>query len=251
MSTITCPSGLSGDIRHLRGAELEILSDQSAIASGAAFDRILDACWQSTSDPGPYQLAQGGRPRWAEILTCDRFYTLLMIRVATHGSVYEFQVPCGGKCRRKKFWWDLPLDQLPVKALPAESVEAFKSGNEFSVDIDGATVTYKLTVGADERAAMSLVQESPTIIDMLVPRIIRIQQADKVIARPKDVAAFLKDCRAADLTTMFDAFEAVDGGIDTALEVICPRCREYMDVSLPFDAGFFLPRSRNRASARR
>jgi hypothetical protein len=250
MSIIVCPSGLTGEVRHLKGAELRLLSNQQEVSDGTAFDKILDACWVETKDQGPYGF--DGRPRWSAVLTCDRFYALLQIRIATHGPTYEFQVSCQSRqCRGKKFWWDLPLDSLPVKPLPPESVAVFRAGNAFAMPIgdDGAEVVFRLNVGADEKAAIAMLQREVDFISVLATRIVKVRmRGGAELTRARDVTAFLEELPAPELTRMFDRFEEVDGGIDTALEVYCPRCREHAEVNLPFDSGFFLPRSRSRRS---
>lgn len=52
--TITCPSGLTGRIRGMKAKEERVLADRKLARSGAQLDQILAACWEETTDPGPY-----------------------------------------------------------------------------------------------------------------------------------------------------------------------------------------------------
>ena len=98
--TITCPSGLAGTIRGLKGKEGTLLADRAAAKSGATFEKILAACWLSTDDPGPYQVEEGKPLGWSKVLVADRFYTLLQIRALTFGDGYAFSVQCAASsCR--------------------------------------------------------------------------------------------------------------------------------------------------------
>src|SRR5690349_21438783 len=91
---VTCPSGLSGRVRGLKVREANMLADAEAQKKGSVFDSILDACWQSTVEPGPYELTPDGRPSWPRVLVCDRLVAMVGIRVATYGSEYSFGVQC-------------------------------------------------------------------------------------------------------------------------------------------------------------
>src|SRR5512140_1005118 len=93
-NVITCPSGLSGEIRGLKGKEGKLLADRSAARSGLLFDRILAGCWLATLDSGIYALDEGEALDWSKVLVADRFYALLQIRSLTFGDEYAFQVQC-------------------------------------------------------------------------------------------------------------------------------------------------------------
>jgi len=250
MSIITCPSGLVGKIRHITGAELKLLSKQDEIEAGVTFNKILENCWLETEQPGPYETKDGVLD-WDAVLTADRFYSLIQIRIETHGNIYDFKVPCDSKkCRGKKFWWDLPLHELPVKKLPESSVETFRKGNRFEFKVGDDTVIYRLNVGADEKSAIRMIDDEPDLIEMLATRIVGVRSGGKETSGRREVEAYLEKLSGRVLTEMFDEFEEVDGGVDTELEVFCPRCKTHKEINLPFNLRFFLPRSRRRNSAR-
>ena len=72
MSTvITCPSGLSGEIRGLKGKEGKLLADRAAARSGSTFEKILAGCWLATIDPGIYDLPDNGAVDWSRVLVAE------------------------------------------------------------------------------------------------------------------------------------------------------------------------------------
>src|SRR4051812_22307644 len=116
-STIVCPSGLSGEIRGLKGKEGKLLSDRSSARDGSTFEKLLANCWLQTLDQGVYDFPNGSPPDWGKVLVADRFYTLFQIRSLTFGDDYAFATQCkNGGCRHR-FDWELSLQDLPVRAL--------------------------------------------------------------------------------------------------------------------------------------
>jgi hypothetical protein len=79
---ITCPSGLTGRIRGMKVREERILTDRKLAKGGGQIDELLAACWEETTDPGPYDFGDKGID-WGVVLQGDRFYALLQVRALT------------------------------------------------------------------------------------------------------------------------------------------------------------------------
>jgi hypothetical protein len=245
---IICPSGLSGEIRGLKGKEGTLLSDRAAARSGATFEKILANCWVATTDAGVYELPEDGTLDWSKVLVADRFYTLLQIRALTFGDDYVFSVQCPSATCRERFEWVLNLQELPVVRLSDESKAAFKNGNRFETTLprDGRKVWFRLLNGADEvRAAAALkANRDGALLAALSVRIIEIENVPD-----HDRRKFLDEIEMADATALLDQFDAADGGVETDIEVECPVCLAVQDVQLPFERGFFLPTSKAKVGA--
>lgn len=244
-STIVCPSGLSGEIRGLKGKEGKLLADRNAARAGSTFEKLLSGCWLQTIDPGIYDLPEGTAIDWAKVLVADRFYALLEIRSVTFGDEYAFSVQCRNAGCRERFEWELSLRKLPVRTLTDEAKAAFKAGNRFETTLphDGRRVWFRLMTGADEARAASVLKGSRDgmLLTALALRIVEIEGiADK------DKRAFLEEMEMADATALLDQFDAIDGGVETTIEVECPRCFGTQEIELPFERGFFLPRAKER-----
>lgn len=251
---ITCPSGLRGEVRKLKGSEANILSDRKAAKKGETYDRILSACWTKTIDAGPYPKIQPGEGSipWDGILVCDRFYALTCIRIATYGSNYVFPAQCPVPVCGARFEWEIDLAKdLPVIDLPEASREQIRSGeNRFETEVGGHTVHFKLQNGADEkRAGKRATAHRDQLMTVAVSS--RILQVDDM-TRKAEIDQWLKD---TDLDLQWDllkSFEEVDGGIEQTIEIECPECFKIYEVLLPFEGeGFWIPSTRKSRSKRR
>lgn len=244
MSTvITCPSGLSGEIRGLKGKEGKLLADRASAKSGVTFDRILAGCWLATLDPGLYPLEDGQPLDWSKVLVADRFYALLQIRSLTFGDEYAFQVQCQSAGCRERFEWELNLRDLPVRTLSEEARAAFRDCNRLETELprDGRKVWFRLMTGADEVRAAAALRSSRdgALLTALAMRIVEIEGVKK-----EDRRRFLDEMELADATALLDRFDEADGGVETSIEVECPVCGAVQDLQLPFERGFFLPTGR-------
>ncbi|HET9621806.1 MAG TPA: hypothetical protein VFP84_10585 [Kofleriaceae bacterium] len=246
MTTIVCPSGLTGTIRGLKGKEGKLLSDRNAARGGAMFDELLTNCWLSTVDPGVYHVPDTGALDWSKVLVADRFYALLQIRAITFGNEYAFAVQCASHGCRHRFEWQLDLTQLPVTPLSEDARATFRAGNRFETRLprDGRRVWFRLLTGADEARAANVLKtgRDGMLMTALAMRIIEIEDVGD-----SDKRRFLDDIEMADATALLDQFDEADGGVETGLEVECPACLAVQDVQLPFERGFFLPTSKAKA----
>lgn len=237
---IVCPSGLAGEIRGLKGKEGKLLSDRTSARAGATFEKILAGCWVATTDPGIYDLPEGGAVDWSKVLVADRFYTLLQIRARTFGDEYAFSVQCQSQACRERFEWTLNLQELPVVPLSDTAKAAFKAGNRFETRLphDGRRVWFRLMTGADEVRAASVFKagQGGMLLTALALRILEIEDVPD-----HDKRKFLDDMEMADAAALLDQFDQADGGVETSIEVECPSCLGVQDVELPFERGFFLP----------
>jgi hypothetical protein len=245
-TTITCPSGLAGEIRGLKGKEGKLLADRAAAKSGVTFDRILAGCWLATTDPGVYAPGENEALDWSKVLVADGFYTLLQIRSLTFGDDYAFQIQCQSQGCRERFEWELNLKDLPVRVLSDDARAAFKNGNRLETQLprDGRKVWFRLMTGADEvRAATALrAGRDGMLLTALAMRIVEIEGV-----KQEEKRRFLDEMEMADAAALLDRFDEADGGVETSIEVECPICGGVQDVQLPFERGFFLPTTRTRS----
>jgi hypothetical protein len=242
--TITCPSGLTGEIRGLKVKELNILANRRLARGGQQIDRILASCWLSTQEPGPYAIGERGVD-WDKVLQGDRFYALLRIRALSLGNDYAFAVVCQNEACRHRFEWEIALDDLPVRMLPETSQQCFQAGNRFEAYLPCAQtrVWFRLAVGADEKRFARIRQASPDSIwsASLALRVIEVEGF-----KDSQKRRFLEELELADAEFLRTEFERVDGGVETSIEVECPECLMTQDIDLPFDHRFFLASSRRK-----
>lgn len=240
MSNVTCPSGLTGQVRKLRVLEANLLADDTNRQKEEALESALRSCWLETHDAGPYTL-KNGQLDWGSVLVADRFAVLLDLRIATYGTSYDFKVACEAPDCRKRFEWHIDLvNDLPRVFLPAASLATFTAGNRFDGHFDGAkrAFTFRLQDGRGERAVVKLLKahRGRKLTVSLASRITDIVGVD-----PGDRLRFLDTLDMDDVVSALEQMDAVDGGVDTKKELQCEHCGESQEVSLPLGRDFWLP----------
>lgn len=236
---IECPSGLTGEVRGLTVGDTNLFVDPRAARSGETLDTILKKNWIETVDPGPYTLDKDGRIFWPGVLTADRYFAAVMIRVATHGPEFDFRVPCNA-CR-SSIDWSLKLTDLPVKKVSEETLETFTNGNRFSTTVAGPVVYFRLQNGELERKAQRAVRNArDPLTTVLSLQILEVQgQPNKI--------KWVRDLGLAEGLALRDAFDEVDGGIETEIDVVCDTCGVEASLELPFgQQEFWLPSRQTR-----
>lgn len=244
---VKCPSGMTGRVRGLKGREFRLLGNRKEIRSGAAFDKILAACWLGVDESGPYDTEKGGMPDWDKVLVADRFYLLIQMRVATFpGEPYSFGLSCADADRcGKKFEWDLPMEKLTADPVPKEVLRRMASGKPLTIEIAGRVVTYALPTGATEKKASKYIKRDETdMVGILTTRMVDVKGLEK-----KEWDAWMDDLEFADLRDFLTALDENDGGVDTTIEVYCPHCGFDWEIDLPFGKAFFMPPKKKASKA--
>jgi hypothetical protein len=246
---IECPSGLAGQLRGIKGKEIKVLTDRGIIRRGEVTDALLDACWEATTDPGPYTgaIRDNGKPDWQQVLQGDRFFLATRIHALTYGPL-EITTRCPNEdCKNHKRGFVLAIDmvkELPVKKLAPEDRVAFVNGNEFQTALpDGREMVFRLRTGADEKRFLQKGITEDDALKMFIPimvtRILRIDGVDD--AKKKQ---FFDE---ADLQYCFDSLAAMDEhdcGVETTFENECPACYTGVRFEIPFRKALLAPGTR-------
>lgn len=244
---ITCPSGLRGRIRKMTGKEQgQLLSrvgggkgGRKRGRGGDRMDKLLAACWEETLEQGVYRWGDG-KPDWPNVLSGDRYYTLLKIRQKTYGSRYSFKARCGEPACRASFNWGMNLEDLEVRELPKESKEIVVNGGSFVLALpDEQEAEFHLQRGSDEGRFGGDVDPLTAAI---MTRLVRIGD----VKDPKKLTALVEETDADVLDLLWSEMEAADCGVETSFEVECPECGGETTIVLPLDRTFFMPRSMGR-----
>ncbi len=248
MSNVVCPSGLSGQLRKLKAMEANLLADETNRRKEEALDSVLRACWLETHDPGPYALNDGVLS-WDDVLVADRFVAVLDLRIATYGRDYDFRLACEASDCRQRFGWHIDLaDDLPRFELPSASVRGFTTGNRFDGHFPGCdkAFVFQLQTGRGEREAAKRLKANKAR-RLTVSLASRIVEIDGV--HTNDKLRFLDALDMDDVTSALEQMDAVDGGVETTIEVQCEHCGLTQEVELPLGKDFWLPIRKSPRSA--
>ena len=226
-----------------------LAASQSTRLRIGVLNKLLASCWQKTLDSGPYTFDADGAPDWNQVLQGDRQFLLLQVRCMSYGPDYEFKIQCDESSCRERFTWGLNLNDLPVKKLPAESVELFKNGNRFegTLPSDGRNLVFRLPTGEDEVAAAKMKSQfrDRLITLALNLRIVEVEDVPK-----SEIRRFFDEMDLSDANALLDILDEPDCGVETEIEIECPECFGVQDVRLPFDRDFFFPRKQRRKAAK-
>lgn len=258
---IECPSGLKGVVRGLTGAEIDLFANKQEVQRRNVSRRVLQNCWVETSDWGPlYSRAfddakRNAKIRMDDVLTCDRFYALLQIRVATHGENYDFSVQCSNPTCRKKYDWRININEdLDVYELPEESIETYVNGNRFRVDVMGNDVTFKLQTGADENTTIKAYDLAPDqqATTSVVQRVVSVLMPNGELASDgNDIRQWARQLSYEKTMALVDSMDRADGGVQTNFEVQCSHCGHLEEIELPLGSDFWTPKRRRTTEGRK
>jgi hypothetical protein len=236
---VECPSGLVGSIRGLLGKEIKVLTDRGLIKKGEITDALLDACWESTEDPGPYRAAirASGTPDWQKVLQGDRFFLATRIHAATYGA-FEFTTNCRNEdCENHKRGFMVTIDivkELKVQLLSAEDRDAFTGGRPFVEQLpDGRNFSFRLRTGADETRFVKMgitdADAGKLFIPVMCSRILAIDGVDDAKKRQ-----FFEEAPLPYSWAALELMDRHDCGVETAFENECPKCFVPVEFEIPF-----------------
>jgi hypothetical protein len=248
---IVCPSGLSGEIRGLTGKDLRALSGKAK--GSEAIDRITSGAWLKTVEPGPYRLRADGSLDWDKMLVGDSDYILFRVRVATHGSLYPFDVRCKDTSCREMISWEIDLDRdLPIKPLSEDSRRLFQAGNCFETALPGtgARVVFKLPLREDARLAAvrkkQLKQQGKFIdnpaIEAIAARLLKVEGVS--LRNHGEKIEFLESLDWGPVCDLLELFLEPDCQKTKVSGIVCPECELEQEHDLPFGEAFFFPKKR-------
>lgn len=263
---VTLPSGLTGEVRGLTGRDGRYLSNEKLVQDNEIEDYVLRGCWMSTLDSGPYTLV-ADKIDWKRALIGDRTVAMLHIRNATYpDDPYDIPMKCqnqtcGSSGKRTMFHWEVDLAELikkKVKNLPKASADAVRSSQKISIIIPGTTTAAKfLPINHEDRSGWLKWREQlralskqnqkkhkeDTLNDLVSAPVFWNLEIDG-ITKLLDKMEFLEDLPLRSIRDLTEIVEAADCGIDTELEIECPKCGHSWLINLPFTRRFFVPPSR-------
>jgi hypothetical protein len=226
------------------------MGDRSATRRAQSQNQILAACWIRTTEPGPYPAESGKGLDWSKALIADRMFATLQIRSLTYGDDYEFPYQCTEDRCRERFDWSVNLSTLPVRPVPEESLDAFKSGNRLEITLPqdvSRRVWFRLLTGADEarmqhEARMRPAEKVQIVLSHRILEIEGVPGADRV--------RFIQDMELADIDELIRRCDDADGGVETDIQIECPHCLAILDVPLPFETFWQGRKPKPRAEGR-
>jgi len=266
---VRLPSGAVIEMRKLGLREENYLASAARSKKGSqdqVLIEVVSLCTNSVIEPGPYpHIEAGKKPDWNEMLAGDWFAAMIELRKFSYreGSSYEIRAQCPSRACNNRFAWKVDLDKdLFVKELPEESAEALKEGKPLEARIADRIVRFHLGFVKDAQRQEKLERRFPNreMACMFRSRIAEVEGIDQQDimswldgeSRGKEPSQYEGLC-SDDAEDLRAAFEEADCGVDTEVELECPRsmCREFFTLDLPFDRIFTPARADKQRRERR
>lgn len=175
-----------------------------------------------------------------DMLLSDKFYMLMVLKVVSYGPTYELQMTCAREGCGCEYKHVVDVTQLPVRAW-----DKYEEPFSVTLPFKGNKLSLRFLRGFDEneiRDAVSIAFKKkaglgdPAYIPRLAKFVTAIDGKDVTWDEAK---AFMVGLPARDSQALRRTIEKADCGVDTTLNVQCPKCSTKDQVSLPFTADFF------------
>jgi hypothetical protein len=192
----------------------------------------------SLINTGPYKFKDGDID-WDQVLVGDRAYALLMIRVATYGPEYAFDVSCDVCGESIK--WSVNLTDLPIQKYSDETLNAYAAGNKLLARIDNTRVVFRLIDGKRESHAQKGLRHAKN------PLVIALGQRIVEVEGTSDKMGWIRNLPMMKALELIEVLDQQDGGIETEIDVVCDSCSAEIPVNLPFDRReFWMPKVKKK-----
>jgi hypothetical protein len=230
---VTCPSGLVGEVRALKVAEILAMQDPKLLRQGKVFNQLVANCWVSTVDPGPYQFDTTQPPPWPTMLHSDKLVIIRDIRAMTGGPDYEFEMKCAACAHR--YVWVQPLHDLKIRPMPQASIERVRNRQSFFADVGADKVEFRQLLNADDEQLVRLTRDGfPATTSGFLCRLIGVRTADgNVLSEVQEFAEWIANLDPIAFDDLEEAMDETDGGLDMSTVAVCPKCENEEGVIVP------------------
>ena len=211
-------------VREMTGAEEDMLASKQT-PDHKKFGELVRRCVTrlgTETDPGKLTVAIDSLPLG------DRVFLLFAIRRVSLGETFPFISKCP-ECEKESMF-RLNLADLDVRKMPEPTKRVFETTTP-----TGKKVAFRPLFGKDDDRLSMLQDEKAKATMALAVRIITINGEPASVEQVQNMSI-------RDRNHLRDTFEESDGGVDTAMDMQCPRCmQEYeQDVGIG-QTGFFFP----------
>lgn len=215
-------------IRPMTGEEELVLTNNKLVKQGKSVDVVFQRCLQENFKTDKF-------------LSVDRMYLLIWLRGLSYDSEFEAEIKCPN-CR-EKFNHAIDLD-LDVNECPDD----FNSDLSGVLPESGFKFEYKLSRGIDENLAEEhrkkhLKMHGDSGLDDTMHYSTAVLISDiEGITNTQDIVSLLKRLPIQDMAYLRGVIHDIPFGVETKIELSCPKCWSEFEIELPIDANFFFPR---------
>jgi hypothetical protein len=225
---VTLPSGLPVQLKPMTGRAEKALEDKNARKNGSVVDRYMMECVETIGN-AENMTPQQKEKALLDMLSGDRNYLLLMIRIEAFGPEMVFESECP-KCNKTSVYKVNLQELLDDGTLAVRPYE--ESPKVVHLPASGGSAEIVYMTGAIERQMFNLPDGS-----LHASMLQRIASIDGHKPTLKD----LENMRGRDLLALRSAMTEMKGGLDSTLELDCLECNRSYETSLAGIRDFLFP----------
>lgn len=223
-------------IRPMTGEEEQVLATQRLVRQGIAIDKIFEKCIQEKIPVD-------------ELLAVDRTYILIYLRGISYTPEYDVEIKCP-ECG-EKYSSVINLDILDLELCPDDfgprNLEGVLPSSKFKY-------SYRMPTGVDEnevsRYRDSRIDnfgegvEDDTMLYRIATLLNYLEGNGNKVVGKKDLLFLLKKMPINDVSHLRNKINKNKFGVNTIVDMVCPRCEESFQIDLPLETSFFFPQEK-------
>lgn len=205
-------------------ADEEIISNQSFAKNGSTFRHLLNNCILNNFDV-------------KKLAPYDVYYLLYALRRITYGTDYKFEITCSD-CG-KKYEYTMDISQAEFEQLKKE--DNVKPVETIKLPVSKFTITIKMASLGDEEEInrLSKIYDASDVVLGYVTRTISVLDENNVPINPDEFVEFYEALPGRDRAEITKRFEKIDGMKIPTLSLVCPKCGNEDEMTVPFNKEFF------------
>lgn len=234
---ITLPSGIHVVLRPMTGRAERVLEDKKLYKSGALVDRYMMECIETIGDEKETMTPQEKEKALLEMLSGDRNYLLMSIRIEGFGPEMIFTSTCP-KCGKESGYEINLQEMMDNGTFPVYPYQ--NAPQRIDLPVSGGYAEIGHMTGQRERQ-MSQLPDNAIHQSMLL----RMESLNGERPTLKD----LENMHGRDLLALRAAMGEMKGGLDSTIELDCGECGVSYKISVASVPDFFVPSMTSLESA--
>lgn len=212
------------EVREITGAEEDMLA-ANQVPTNKKLNELITRCTVRLGTLTERRALSGAV---LDLPVADRVFLMYAVRRVTLGDEYPFETPCP-KCEKPSLY-SINLAELETTTLQDAKKRVFDA-----VLPSGKSIRFRLLTGHDEMK-LAKFSESPDVVTLGM-----LARTELYDGRPADLGTF-KSLGMRERQAIRAEFDKVDPGVDTAVDVTCPKCGHDFKAEIdPGQQGFFFP----------
>jgi hypothetical protein len=215
-------------LKEMTGVEEDILASKR-INVTHKISKIIENC---VTQIGPYKQGEAG---WAqkisELVTTDRLFILIRIRILSLGSILNFKFECPNEDCKKISPQSVFLEDFKISGLRDPMIRKWSG----VLPRSKKTFECKVQTGGDDEKQSSLLNSEDSFSQVFLMRLSKLNGVEPKLEDIKSLSTYDRQFLRAQLKNN-------EGEIDNTVEISCPHCetevKHEMDIGTP---DFFFP----------